>query len=210
MSHDTQGEWISIGDFMAGIVGVLILFFIMAVLISVAARAEAEQRKKVGITKVMKSLKTVLAKEHMDGIELLPDRGTLRLQDSSFASGSACLDADAGALLSQKMASIAEEALLSDSSLSIQIEGHSDSNPVNHIATDPKLYCAVFDDNHTLSAGRAREARKALIEGFHKKDISARISVVGYGPDRPLDPEDMTSARNRRVEIKFVQSVQAQ
>lgn len=69
--------------------------------------------------------------------------------------------------------------------------------------TDIRRYCTVYDDNYTLSAARAREARKMLIEGLNGQNIS-RIVVAGFGSSNPIDTSDPSSAKNRRVEVRFV------
>jgi chemotaxis protein MotB len=60
----------------------------------------------------------------------------------------------------------------------------------------------VYDDNYTLSAARAREARKALI-GNLDSDTARRIIVAGYGDSSPLAGIDPADARNRRVEVQL-------
>jgi chemotaxis protein MotB len=80
MSDHTNNEWISIGDFMAGIVGVLVLFFVIAILISATAKAEAEEKKKQGIQTIMNSLGDELKAAGAQGLELLPEKGVMRLK----------------------------------------------------------------------------------------------------------------------------------
>ncbi len=93
MADHANNEWISIGDFMAGIVGVLVLFFVIAILITATSQAEAEEKKQQGAIKVIKAIeKTLKESGTSKGITFLPEKGIIRLEDSSFAQGSACLD----------------------------------------------------------------------------------------------------------------------
>ena len=56
-----------------------------------------------------------------------------------------------------------------------------------------------------IAAGRAREARKAVLAAVQNdKKISRRIAVVGFGPDRLKNPKRPNAAENRRVEIRLI------
>ena len=204
MSDHANNEWISIGDFMAGIVGVLVLFFVIAILITATAKAEAEAKKRQGVQKVMDSLQQLTKKSGLQGIELIPDQGVMRLKDTSFSKGSACLDSRLKQLFERDIAPIIKNSMLADKNLTLQIEGHTDALPVNNGSSNTAITCAPFDDNYTLSAGRAREARKALLAQINTPELIERVSVVGYGPDRLLNKEKPASGENRRVEVRFV------
>ncbi len=204
MKHDAHSEWISIGDFMAGIVGVLVLFFTIAVLISIASKADMQAKRVSKVEKIMGAVERKIENSGHGGIDFLPSQGVIRLKDSSFAKGSACLDKRIREELSVTIAPIIRQAMLEDVSLSLQIEGHSDAIPVTSGSSNVKLVCAPFDDNYTLSAGRAREARNALMDSLDSPDIIRRIAVVGFGPDRLLNTASPDSAENRRVEVRFI------
>lgn len=204
MSDHANNEWISIGDFMAGIVGVLVLFFVIAILISATAQAEAEEKKQQGVQKIMTSLNEGIQASNTQGLELLPEQSVMRLKDTSFAKGSACLDDHLIQLFQQDIAPIIIENMRKNPNLSLQIEGHTDAIPVSRGSSNVRLTCALFDDNYTLSAGRAREARKALLAQINDPALIRRVSVVGYGPDRLLNTSDPSSGDNRRVEVRFV------
>lgn len=84
----------------------------------------------------------------------------------------------------------------------IFVEGHTDNIPVSQPVTDYRRFCTVYDDNYTLSAARAREARKLLV-GQLDTSIAKRIIVAGYGDSQPINgiaPEDDA---NRRVEVRL-------
>ncbi|WP_180799790.1 OmpA/MotB family protein, partial [Vibrio parahaemolyticus] len=85
----------------------------------------------------------------------------------------------------------------------VYIEGHTDNQPVKNPVLDFNKYCTVYDDNYTLSAARAREARKLLLSE-HLDNNENRIVVAGFGSSNPIDIEDPSSAKNRRVEVRFV------
>jgi len=85
----------------------------------------------------------------------------------------------------------------------IYIEGHSDNTPVIHPVINKEKYGAVYDDNYTLSAARAREARNVLL-GELPEEFANRIIVAGYGSSRPLPGTTPSDQANRRIEIRFV------
>jgi chemotaxis protein MotB len=85
----------------------------------------------------------------------------------------------------------------------VYIEGHTDATPIR---------TSRFQSNWDLSAARASETFKKLVEAFPalgglKNDRNERlIGVSGYGELRPVDdgvtPEAMQ--KNRRIELRFI------
>jgi chemotaxis protein MotB len=85
----------------------------------------------------------------------------------------------------------------------VYIEGHTDATPIR---------TSRFQSNWDLSAARASETFKKLVEGFPalgglKNDRHERlIGVSGYGELRPVEegttPEAMQ--KNRRIELRFI------
>jgi chemotaxis protein MotB len=73
----------------------------------------------------------------------------------------------------------------------IQVEGHTDDRPIETLE---------FKSNWELSAARAANFVRYLED--HGADPK-RLAVIGYGPHRPLAPNDSEAnrARNRRIEI---------
>ncbi|MNP64741.1 hypothetical protein D3C76_1602600 [compost metagenome] len=61
----------------------------------------------------------------------------------------------------------------------------------------------MYDDNYTLSAARAREARKLLIANLNDRQ-SHRVIVAGFGDSQPLHGISPGDERNRRVEVQFL------
>ena len=199
--------WISISDLMSGVVGVLLLFFVIAILTIISSQVAIQEERQRGARQVVEKLSNQnKGNNKLQGIEFFADQGLVRLTDNSFSQGSACLNESQKQLLRKKMSEIIIHELSQNKDLGIQIEGHTDIVPVSSGRIYRQNTCAPFDDNYTLSAGRAREARKAIFSDMNDNtsDWMRRISVVGYGPDRLIDIENPTSSKNRRVEIRFI------
>ena len=75
----------------------------------------------------------------------------------------------------------------------IQVEGHTDKNPINTI---------LYPSNWELSSARANSVLKLLLDlGFDPQ----RLSAAGYGEFRPItigETEDFLR-QNRRIELKL-------
>ncbi|MDY6971189.1 MAG: flagellar motor protein MotB [Thermodesulfobacteriota bacterium] len=87
-------------------------------------------------------------------------------------------------------------SIISDTSHSIRIEGHTDNLPIN---------TKRYSSNWELSAARAVNVLRYFIE---QGEIPAeRLSAVGFGEYHPVFPNDSTEHRekNRRVEIFLVE-----
>ncbi len=79
----------------------------------------------------------------------------------------------------------------------VVIEGHTDNIPI-------KAYPGMkYQDNMDLSYLRANAIARTLVERGISRE---RISVVGYGDNRPVASNDTIEgrARNRRVEVKLM------
>lgn len=203
--------WVSISDLMSGVVGVLILFFVMAILSIVGSQIAAEQQKQKMLEESQKGAYNVvqkLSEKHKNNkdIEFFPEEKLIRLADTSFTQGSACISNEQKILLQQQISPEIINELSKNRNLSVQIEGHTDVTPVGSRGYSNYRACAPFDDNYTLSAGRAREARNALFSSIDRSTVDwmKRVSVVGYGADRLIDTKNPESAQNRRVEIRFI------
>ena len=80
----------------------------------------------------------------------------------------------------------------------MQIEGHTDSDP---IAENP-----YFRDNWDLSTERAL----SVVRFLRSQGIPAnRLAATGYGEFQPIDNSNTETAkqRNRRIELKLTQRV---
>jgi chemotaxis protein MotB len=84
-------------------------------------------------------------------------------------------------------------AVISETSKSVRVEGHTDNVPVVHSKR--------FPSNWELSIKRAVNVVKYFVR--IGKIPPQRLSAVGYGESKPLFPNDTTEHRaaNRRVEI---------
>jgi OOP family OmpA-OmpF porin len=89
--------------------------------------------------------------------------------------------------------------------LKLEIEGHTDDQPMKA--------GGKFPDNKALSQARA-DAVKAY---FIQKGVEeARLTSIGYGPDKPMEPFEglkgqklnQARAKNRRVEFKLISTLQ--
>ncbi len=207
---DKPSEWIAISDLMAGVMAVVMLLLVVAVLQKSISESRLQEQlagsidnKENPITKVTTALKEILNKQGLNDLMVFDSQtNRLTLLDGVFERGSACLapsTRNATAMLQTTLA----QFLLNNPKAKIFVEGYTDNLPVKHPVTDYARFCTVYDDNFTLSAARAREARRALI-GALDASAAQRIVVAGYGESRPLPGTDPADAQNRRVEVRFV------
>lgn len=216
MSSD-ENEWISIGDLMSGVVGVVMLLFVGA---SVAASEQAErsrqekrERERVaqeeaakrvaGIRSALLDFEQEIERtghRELASIDIQSQR--IRFKEATFQLGSACVQPLASAVLTSWSGRI-RRLLEERHDREINIEGHTDSFPVTVRPGMPNR-CAQFDDNFTLSAARARQARLVLTAGW-PEELRDRVALAGFGDTRPLPGQPRTSPDNRRVEIAIIE-----
>ncbi len=105
-----------------------------------------------------------------------------------FASGQAQLHAHSGRALEQVA------RVLTASEHAIQVEGYTDSAPIS---------TSQFPSNWDLSAARAASVVRLFIDHGIAEE---RLSVIGYGPNRAVMPNDTPEnrARNRRVTLMIL------
>ncbi len=105
-----------------------------------------------------------------------------------FDSGQAEVKGDAGPLL-EKVAAV----IVSRSALSVAVHGHTDDRPIRS---------RRYPSNWELSVDRATRVARALV-GMGIEPT--RLSIRGFGEDRPLfsNDSDENRMKNRRVEIRF-------
>ena len=91
----------------------------------------------------------------------------------------------------------------------IQIEGHTDNNPLGR----PLREREQMLDNYDLSARRGAETLRAAADRYRPELMEFLnlhgqpvLSFPGYGAMRPIDPRDTEEARaaNRRIDIRFI------
>lgn len=200
--REKPNPFVSISDLMAGVTAVVMLLLVVTVVkMSVMADA-AEKKKKQGVEHAIKEIR-----ESLDPSlnSVIVQDSVITLSDKAFERGSACLSAKVEDALKSQVAPILAQKMRQYPNISVQFEGHSDAVNVTGVSANVAKTCAVFDDNYSLSAGRAREARKAVLSMVQGDTaISRRISVVGYGPDQLKNRADPRAAENRRVEIRLV------
>lgn len=203
-----ESHWIPISDLMAGVVAVMSVMFVVAALRNsiseVQARVEKEVKEEEGIRAALRSLQADVQESGLDAQMYVDvEREVIRLRHGTFPSGSACLDETVAAILAERGARF-QDLLADNPSWNMLVEGHTDSVPFQRVTTSAGL-CGPFVDNYSLSAARAREARRILLDGWPDA-LSRRVGLAGWGPDQPLvdgSPE-APAAANRRVEIRFL------
>ena len=211
---DKPSEWIAISDLMAGVMAVVMLLLVVSVLQKSAEEAkhnqEMEQAKAAGgsstqakLNNIMGELQGSLGGAINSGMVSIdgPAR-KITLRDGVFNSGSACVVGQAKfafTSIQQRLLSFLNQ--FPDGR--IYVEGHTDNAPVAMPVTDYRKNCTVYDDNYTLSAARAREARKLLTGQMSEAD-SKRIVVAGFGESQPLLGIPPGDARQRRIEVRLV------
>ena len=211
---EKPSEWIVIADLMSGVVAVVMLMLV----VSVVQKQVAERRHRAEMTQgaeaqrqriagVLEQMKTAFAQEGASGyIAIDAAAGTVTLKERAFRSGSACIEPGAKAAFAKVEDRIAAY-LLQFHGGQIYVEGHTDNQPVKAPVTDYRTFCTVYDDNFTLSAARAREARRLLI-GHSGVEAARRVVVAGYGDSHPLGGLDPSDERNRRVELRFANAAE--
>ena len=112
-----------------------------------------------------------------------------------FDSGSATLQEEGEKKLKQIGLTLQETTnnIPDDIDWIIQVEGHTDKNPIS---------TAKFPSNWELSTARANTVLKLLLElGFNPK----RLSAAGYGEFYPISPGETIKdfEQNRRIELKL-------
>jgi chemotaxis protein MotB len=207
---EKPSEWVAISDLMAGVMAVVMLLLVVAVLQKSVSElryqeelAKAKGGKDDAVAKVTQVLGEMIGKRGAAGLMALDaTTNRLTLRDGVFERGSACLKPEVKTAVAAVQAHIAH-FLVDNPHARILVEGYTDNMPVNHPVVDYQRFCTVYDDNFTLSAARAREARRALI-GTLDAGAARRVVVAGYGESRPLQGVDPADPKNRRVEVQFL------
>lgn len=211
---EKPSEWIAISDLMAGVMAVVMLLLVVSVLQKAAQEAkhlqEMELAKQQGIDplqqktgELMSQLAVSLKSEIGAGMVGIDDTARkITLREGVFSRGSACVTEKAKVAFSSIQAKLVE-FLNSVPSGQIYVEGHTDNLPVLSPVTDYARNCTVYDDNFTLSAARAREARILLTNDMSNVE-SRRVVVAGFGDSQPLDGIPPGDARQRRIEVRLI------
>lgn len=207
--REKPNEWVAIADLMSGVVAVVMLLLVMSVVQNKVAEARHKQdleqgadAKRAQVARILGDMSKAFAlqgNESMVKIDI--DAGKITLRETVFERGSACITSQAKGAFAEVQGEIADYfAKVKEGQ--IFIEGHSDNSPVARPVTDYRYACTVYDDNFTLSAARAREARRLMI-GKLDSGTARRVVVAGYGDSQPLPGIGPENAANRRVEVRF-------
>ncbi len=207
---DKHNEWISISDLMAGIVSVIVMLLVVSILQQAinAARQRLSERSDLVTQKKLTSdifagIKTDFDQQTIGTMVSFDfENHKITFKEGIFEKGSAKVTPLVQTALTNTKPKVAEFLDKLKTGV-IYIEGHSDNTPVPHPVLNKARYGAVYDDNYTLSAARAREARNVLL-GDMDEMYGNRIIVAGYGYSKPLPGLDPGNAANRRIEIRFI------
>jgi chemotaxis protein MotB len=207
---EKPNEWVSISDLMAGVMAVVMLLLVLSVLQNKFAALKREQEKSQGaqtdqqrVVDMLKSMQSTMDDEGESGLVSFDLTGSkITLRDRIFARGSACVTDEARHALSSLGPKVAE-FVNGSAQAQVFVEGHTDNVQVSRPVTDFSKFCTVYDDNFTLSAARAREARKLLIAMLDEQQAK-RVIVAGFGDSQPLPGLEPGDEKNRRVEVQFL------
>jgi chemotaxis protein MotB len=204
--HESSERWlISYADFIT------LMFAVFVVLYSVSMNAEREKAyksitKAVGapapqgaasnleqaqaqIEEIKQRIESKLSQVPNPGITVSIDTRGLVISLSAvrfFASGDATIAAEQSPVLDLVV------QIIKSLSNQMRIEGFTDSIPIRN---------ERFADNWDLSTARAGTVLRYIVD--HSEIAPDHLSLAGYGPYRPIAPEDTEDARslNRRVDI---------
>lgn len=206
---DKSNEWISVADLMSGVMAVVMLLLVVSVVQKTQEdlkhkkeEERVEASRKRNIIEILKEIKSE-AKENglNDLMRFSFSEGRITLNEGLFDKGSACVPEKIVQAFNN-MHGIFENFLIENKMALIYVEGHTDNLKVNQPVTNYEKFCTVYDDNFTLSAARAREARNLLVSNLNEQD-SRRVVVAGYGDSRLLEGINPADGRNRRIEIRL-------
>lgn len=153
------------------------------------------RREKERLTIIARDLLTALAPLASQGKVKVTQgmRGiTVEINASVlFAPGDAKLSASSVEALS------AVATVLKNDSHAIQVEGHTDSDPIRN---------ALYPSNWELSAVRASSVVRLFIENGV---ADLRLTAIGHGANRPVDSNDTPEGRlrNRRVQLLILSNL---
>ncbi len=154
--------------------------------------SEQVSSPRMALQDLREDIQQMLTQEHLSSQYMLSERddGVILVAPSKllFASGSDQLRSEALNFIG-KVA-----ALVNDKPLHVQVEGHTDSVPIN---------TERFDSNWELSTARATQVVKQFIASEMAPE---RLSAVGFADTRPVTGEYRSdSYRHRRVVLRFYQ-----
>lgn len=152
--------------------------------------AERQPVARGGVSARSASFGGALPVVNIPGTDVVPDGDVVRIRmDGSqlFAPGRAELRPEVAGTLDK----IARALQADYSGHMVGIEGHTDNDPITK---------SKWKNNHELAVARS----VALFTALKSRGVPEnRLFVAGYGPNRPLGPNDSKQGKsqNRRVEI---------
>jgi chemotaxis protein MotB len=161
--------------------------------------AKPSAAASVDLLELERQLKSVMGaelKNHEVDMNVTPEGFVISLKELGFFdSGRADLLPGAA----EKIKRIAN--ILEEHSLSLRIEGHSDSQPIHN---------AQFRSNWELSTARAMTVLSLLVDESNYDPT--KVSVAGYGQYRPVADDSTPEGRkmNRRVDLVVLGAAPAQ
>jgi len=197
---DTGHVWLVFGDLMAGLMGLFVLFFVVAIWFQVdltaelnaaeAARVEAQAAAAEADERLL-TLEAALAAPLASGRITLED-GRIAIAGSVlFDLYSADLRGEGASLLAEIGPPLAR--WLDEQELMVMVGGFTDDLPIHG---DRRR----FTDNWQLSTERSLTVVRALLQHGVPPQ---RLFAAGFGAHHPAVPnsDEPGRARNRRVEI---------
>ncbi|MFO0680143.1 MAG: OmpA family protein [Polyangiaceae bacterium] len=185
--------WPAVGDLMACLFGIFVLFFVWttAVQSSLAAELATEKATHENETQKLRELEAALAAPLAAGSITLVE-GHIGIRGSVlFDFASVELRADGRPLLRQLAGPLKE--YLAHSNELLMVSGFTDDVPLRGVHGN-------FKDNWELSSERALTVTRALVEAGIPREA---VFAAGFGDSHPVAPNttDDNRAKNRRVEI---------
>lgn len=202
---------------MSGVVGVVIIMLVVAMLqqsSQALAQAEqtaeqerrAEEDRSTSLRGALGDLASMVDADPVlqTMIAVDPGNGLVTLKQGTFDDASPCLRDEVTEALKTTAAHLLK--MMEDHpDYLLSVEGHTDGRNVGFHKTP----CGSFDDNYTLSASRAREARKVIIESWpqDQPELAKRVQIAGVGDSKNAPGSDDTEegrAANRKVIIQVL------
>lgn len=186
--------WPAVGDLMACLFGLFVLFFVWLVTAQYALTEDlrAEEARHEATAARLQTIERALAGPLSRGLVTVVD-GRIGIRGSVlFDSSSAVLSAEGLALLRELAPPL--RAYLAEHELSVMVAGFTDDLP---------LHGGGFTDNWELSSARALAVTRTLVQA----GIPAEwLFAAGFGANHPVaaNATEEGRARNRRVEISPV------
>jgi chemotaxis protein MotB len=159
--------------------------------------APAEDLKKQQQQQQQRESMKAIANDVQEALQTLVREGKVQVTETTRGisieiNASVLFDTAKADLHNDSVSALSAVAkVLSKDTHQIQVEGHTDNEPISSV---------VFPSNWELSAARAG----SVIRLFEKNGVDgARMVAIGYADKRPVAPNDSAEsrARNRRVTI---------